>query len=251
MRFLRIGFSVYLHTKGQAFSAMDKKLTAIAATALLIIALSAIIALATHHKSAGDSTAESSVTETEPAVVPSTMPSSIAVTPPAGFSETSSPYYDKYFVKDDASIIITGEKLAIDGIRTSEYVTNVKSQYEKTASDYELLGEENLTVSGAQTTILEFNYAIVGDDVRQDMTCMTGVAVKGRNAYIITCKSKHATYAGYRDIFREFIKSINLADVNIYSVLTSDSSAATTAAPFSATTASSPAETAASLTSAS
>lgn len=226
MRFLRIGFSVYLHTKGQALSSMEKKLTAVAVTALLIIVLTGIIALITHRPKTEESSAEDSAAETEPVVVPSTMPGSIHVTPPAGFSETSSPYYDKYFVKDDASIIITGEKLAIDGIYTDEYVQSVKAQYEKTASDYELLAEDNLTVSGAQATILEFTYAIVGENVRQDMTCMTGIAVKGRNAYIITCKSRSETYAGYRDTFRSFIKSIDLADVNIFSEVYSQISSA-------------------------
>lgn len=162
-----------------------------------------------------ESSEEVSGMVTEVIIVPSEMPDRISLELPPGFEEKHSEAYDKYFVRDDASVIVTGEKMTIKGIRLDEYTASVKKQYEQTADNYTLIQEQTLSLSGGtQGTLLEFVYSIIGTDVRQDMQCVTAVIVKDDRSYIVTCKSKKETFSVYRASFLRMIEHITIADAD-------------------------------------
>ena len=185
--------------------------------AVIIAAMILLIAVGTAFSRTAKTPEESSAADSaveEIVVVPSEMPDKITMAIPAGFSETSSDFYDKYYIKDDASIIITGEKTAIYGQSAKEYAANVRSQYEQTVTDFTLLSEETITVSQVPCEIMEFSYAITSSDDRRDFQCMTAVIIKDNYVYLITSKSKRETFGTYRGAFRQMIESIQIASDN-------------------------------------
>jgi len=193
---------------------MDKKiLTAMIAAAVVLLMVGVLAAAVRKNNGKSEnSSAESSEELSEIIVIPSEMPGNISVPIPAGFTETSSPYYDKYFVMNDASIIVTGEELTIHGQSVKEYAAGVQKQYEKTADEFALLSSTEMK-SGAPCWVLEFTYALVGEDARQDFQCVTAVLVKDDYAYIVTCKSKKETFDRYRSAYLSMIERISVADV--------------------------------------
>ena len=181
--------------------------------AIIILAIAGISAMQ-RGKQNGDSGAEeSSALVTEIIVVPAEMPSRISFKIPPGFTETSSQYYDKYYILNDASVITTGEKLVIGGTMLEDYVADVKKQYEETADEYTLLSDNEITVSGGvPCRVLEFTYAIVGEDVRQEMKCVSAVLIQDDFVYIVTCKSKRENFETYRAAFLQTIESITIEE---------------------------------------
>lgn len=195
---------------------MSKKvIVSVLLTALFILLFILLLSAGLKRRSrdAGSST-ELIPDQTQIVIVPSEMPSRISLQVPPGFTETASEYYEKYYVKNDASIIITGEKITITGALLEDYVSDIKAQYERTADAWQLQQEEMRTINGVPCVILEFTYAIIGDNVRQDMGCTTAVMLKDDRAYIVTCKSRAETYAAYVAQFRSAISSIVIADAD-------------------------------------
>lgn len=141
-------------------------------------------------------------------LIPTALPENFTITIPDGFQTTSSAAYNEYYVRDDASIIITDDHIAISGERLEDYMTKVKSVYEQTADCYALISEENPTINDVEASILEFSYAILGENKQQDMQCMVAVLIHHDVAYVITCKSLAQNFALYRGAFRSCIESI-------------------------------------------
>jgi len=189
---------------------VSNKLTVLAVAMLLtVILIGTITAIAGNRKDRNESSAESALSaeNSGPIIVPSSMPEGISVTVPGGFAETSSPRYDKYYIRDDASIIITGEELVISGQILGEYAEDMKKQYEAAADNFRLISEEDLMVNGVECRMMEFTYSIVGENVQQDFVAVTGVLLQNNHVYIITCKSRKETFAAYRESFRQTVKS--------------------------------------------
>lgn len=183
-------------------------LIAVLAVVLLIAGMSVL------NKNRGEESSESShAVLTDVIIVPSEMPKRITFELPPGFTEKNSEAYDKYYVRDDASVIVTGEEMTIKGIRLDEYVDSVKAQYAQTADRYSLLSEQTVGLSGGvQCTVLEFTYSIIGEDAQQGMQCITAIMLKDNRSYIVTCKSRQESFSVYRSSFMRMIESIHIAD---------------------------------------
>ena len=191
---------------------MSRKLLLTLAAAILLVVLIAGISAATRKQ---ESTAEESseaVSEEQIIIVPSAMPERISFEVPAGFTETASASYDKYYVMNDASVIVTGEDLKIYGQNVKTYGESVKEQYAQTADDFELISEETTAVSGVDCCLYEFTYAIKNTDASQGMQCITAVMIKDERVYIMTCKSHRENFPVYRQSFRKMIETIKIAD---------------------------------------
>ncbi len=194
---------------------MEKKgLIAIAVTVVIVLALAGMSAMQRKNRNEESSVAESSAVTTDIIIVPAEMPSRISFQTPPGFTETSSAYYDKYYVLNDASVIVTGEELTIGGTVLDEYVEDVKAQYEKTADEYKLLSDDEIKLKGdLPCRVLQFTYAIVAADAKQEMECITAVIIQDDFVYIVTCKSKKETFNTYRAAFLQMIESIEIEEV--------------------------------------
>ncbi len=152
---------------------------------------------------------ESSVTE-DIVLIPTALPENFTITIPAGFTATSSAAYEEYYILNDASIIISDDPIAISGERLESYTAKIKEIYEQTADNYRLLEESKATVNGTDAVILEFSYALIGENARQDLQAMVAVMLHHDVAYVITCKSKAETFLQYRGAFRAAIDSIEI-----------------------------------------
>ena len=90
---------------------MTKKLvvTLLAAVVLVVV----ILGVMTLTKDQNETAEESSevISGTEILIVPSEMPERITMQVDPAFSETKSPNYEKYYICNDASVIVTGEEL--------------------------------------------------------------------------------------------------------------------------------------------
>lgn len=159
-----------------------------------------------------DESSEGSVLQmTEALIVPSEIPSRISLDVPAAFQETNSNYYDKYYVCNDASIIITGEEMQLYGVSLEDYATNVRQQYESTAEKFQLLSESDIRINAKNCRLFEFTYDIVGSSETLTMQCMTAVFLEDDEAFIITCKSHADTFQSYRPLFSKTIESVEIA----------------------------------------
>lgn len=181
------------------------------AVMLAIIVLAAI----THRSSQETNTAESSefsLPAFSEIIVPSSMPANLAISVPAGFTETSSEHYDKYYIKDDASIIITGEELLYGHDDVNAYADNVLAQYQKTADRFTLLSDEKIKISAQSARLLEFSYVIPAADKTQEFRCLTAIVTKDEYAYLFTCKSHADTFSAYNNHFRKMLESIEILE---------------------------------------
>lgn len=152
-----------------------------------------------------ESTAEDSI-----ALIPTALPEYFNITIPAGFTATSSAAYEEYYILNDASIIITDDPIAISGERLENYAAKVKEIYEETADHYLLLNESKETIHGTEAVLLEFTYALVGEEKKQDLQAMVCIMLHHDVAYVITCKSKAENFMQYRAGFREAIHTIEI-----------------------------------------
>ncbi len=194
---------------------MSNKIILVALLVVLGAALIAgIVALQGKKQQSEDSAESSAAAVTEMLVVPDSIPERFSFEPPQEFSETASKYYTKYYVLNDASIIVTGEPLTIYGETLEDYAKSVKSQYEETADNFMLYSEEDVRISGMDSKVYEFTYDIGTGDEAQSMECTTAVFVQGDEAFIMTCKSRKENYTNYRSAFRRAIESVKIADKN-------------------------------------
>ncbi|MBR3044529.1 MAG: hypothetical protein IKI45_08610 [Oscillospiraceae bacterium] len=194
---------------------MPQKLivTLLAAVALVIV----ILGIMSMTKKKKPETAEESsavISGTEMLIIPSEMPERISMDVDPAFTETNSAYYDKYYVCNDASVIVTGEKLSIYGQTVKEYGDSVLQQYQQTADDFALLSDETIPVSEVECRVFDFTYAVKSDDAQQNMQCTTAVLIKDEQVYLVTCKSHLENFSIYQTAFRRMIESIRIADAS-------------------------------------
>ncbi|MCQ2433798.1 MAG: hypothetical protein MJ062_00980 [Oscillospiraceae bacterium] len=155
--------------------------------------------------------AETTAAVSEVHVVAASMPENITMKIPSGFQETSSEYYDTYYVCQDASIIITGEEVAVSGTSLIDYTDQMQRIYRQTTDNFTLIDDEMLTVNNEQCRIMEFTYDIIGETTSRTMHCMTAYFLKNDYAYVITCKSGNMTYSSYQSAFRNAVNSVKIA----------------------------------------
>lgn len=194
---------------------MSKKLVVLlVAMAAVVLLIAGISTLQGGHTEETESSAQE-FAESEVIVVPTEMPSGITLDIPEGFSETASPYCDKYYEKNDATIIITGEELSDYNLNTARYTENVKKTYEQSADNFQLFSEDSFETSNTTCSLLEFTYSVTLQDRVQQMECLTAVAVKEGRVYIVTCKSHRDTYPSYANQFRQMLSSMDIADKDL------------------------------------
>ena len=92
---------------------MKKLLTALLIALAVVLIMAAITIFFPRGGKDADSSAADSLAPTEMLIIPADMPEGISMSVPKGFSETASQYYTKYYIKDDASVIITGEDMSL------------------------------------------------------------------------------------------------------------------------------------------
>ena len=194
---------------------MSNKFILAALLILLGAALIAgIVAMQSKKQKPEESSESSAAAVTEILVVPDSITERFSFEPPADFTETASKAYTKYYVLNDASIIVTGEQLVIYGESLADYAGSVKAQYEQTADNFTLYGEEDVRIGSMDCKVYEFTYDIVGEDVKQTMECCTAIFVQGGEAFIMTCKSRMENYMNYRSAFRHAIETVKIAEPN-------------------------------------
>lgn len=189
---------------------MSKKLLITALAIALVCMLIAVITALTRSGGEEEESSAEVIEGTEILVVPSEMPSGITMNLPPGFTETASDRYDKYFILNDASVIVTGDTLPDYNQSAEEYAKGVKEQYQQTADNFQLRDEETAQITNVPAVILEFTYDITGESAVQPMQCTTAILVKYGKVYIITCKSHADTFSTYRGSFRQMIDSIEI-----------------------------------------
>ena len=81
--------------------------------------IAGIVAMQSKKQKPEESSESSAAAVTEILVVPDSIPERFSFEPPADFTETASKAYTKYYVLNDASIIVTGEQLVILVMRSS------------------------------------------------------------------------------------------------------------------------------------
>ncbi len=127
---------------------------------------------------------------------------------PEGFQTTSSEYCEEFYVKDDASIIITEDK---NGPFDScyDYSVSALAQYQSVATTVEVTESEMMQGKNTSVQTLEFRYTL-GDNAEADMTVLAGFATDGKSMYIITCKSNTTTYEQHKNEFASVMRSVML-----------------------------------------
>lgn len=192
----------------------QKMIILITAMFVLIVVIAAISAYSWQHRDTAEESFDAPQ-ETTIVIVPSEMPDRIMLDIPVGFTETTSSYYDKYYVQDDASIIVTGEPLAVYGQDVKSYGETVKAQYQQAVEDFNLVTEEIVNISGVDCAVYEFTYVLSSPDTVQQMQCITAVAIKDDRVYLVTCKSRFENFMYYQQPFRDMLKTIRIADESL------------------------------------
>lgn len=144
-------------------------------------------------------------------ITPESIPEHFSMKIPNGFTETSSPYYEKFYSCEDATIIITGEKVAVSGTALDDYVAAIQRNHKETVDAYEILDDGPLNIEGGiYGRSFEFTYAIIGEDISKTMHCLMAVFLVNDYAYVVTCKSYDTTFIGFEQPFRNALKSIRI-----------------------------------------
>ncbi len=125
---------------------------------------------------------------------------------PEGYEATSSEFYEKYYIQEDASIIIT-EDTNGPFASSYDYAVSALSEYQKVASKVEVITDEPIQGKNCSVHLLKFRYTL-GENNEADMTCLAGFATDGSSMYIITCKSNTSTYSLHHDEFYTVMQSV-------------------------------------------
>ena len=123
---------------------------------------------------------------------------------PEGYEEVSSQFYEKFYKKDDATIIIT-EDNERGAMSVRDFSVDALTQYQSVTHSLDMIGDE-VTLAGIMTCrILEFTYTIEEGDA--PISSMVGFASDGSTMYIITCKCNAENYESHRGEFKTVIQS--------------------------------------------
>ena len=128
----------------------------------------------------------------------------LTVNIPEGYEETSSRFYDKFYIKDDATIIITEDNEKGD-MPPRDFSVDALTQYQKLTNSLEMIGDSTTLAGDQIVQILEFTYTIEAGD--QPISTMVGYSTDGRTMYIITCKCDAENYTAHREEFLTVIQS--------------------------------------------
>lgn len=150
---------------------------------------------------------DSTQSESEPPAIIGQLelPDGLQFTVPDGFSAQSSDMYEEYYVKDDASIIITEEPLEAGYDTAKAYADRAIEQYTAATDTFTLLANAPLDRTDADGRTLEFSYTISVSDHTFSFCSLTGYLLTEDTAYIITCKAKEETFAAYKPAFETCI----------------------------------------------
>ena len=127
---------------------------------------------------------------------------------PEGYEKTSSQFYQEYYVKDDASIIVTEDSSQNDYPSNRDFATNALLQYKQTTKSLNYIGEDWIQTEKYKIYVLEFSY-VVAEDV-PEMTSYIGYVTDGFTMYIITCSAHSDTYLNHKDEFRQALSSVRI-----------------------------------------
>lgn len=157
--------------------------------------------------------AETTATEaSEVHIIAESIPDNFTIKIPNGFQATSSEYYDTYYICDDASIIITGEEVAVSGTSLTDYSDQMKRIYQQTTENFTLITDELLSLEAGHCRQLEFTYDIIGENSTRTMHCFVAFFLKNDHAYVITCKSNDTSFITYQGSFKNAVKSVRISD---------------------------------------
>lgn len=193
----------------------SKYVIIVVAIAALVLLGMGIVKTAQRNNGGESSGEESSTVVTEVTDAPMRIPSRLHMPVPDGFSETSSELYEKFYIRNDASVIVSGGMQPGIGAQLESCIADVKKNYEAIADEYTLLSEDIISVGDMPCGLLEFTYAIVATDAKQSMQCLTALFVKDDYVYVITCKSRPETFGSYRETFRKTIEAVTIDDIEI------------------------------------
>ncbi len=126
---------------------------------------------------------------------------------PSDYTTTSSQFYEEYYVKDDASIIVTQDSSAANPESMRDYAVAALVQYENAVGKLDVHNDEMVYAGNLGVQLLEFTYAISPEEDASKLTCMIGYLSDGASVYIITCKSSADTYQNHRDDFLQVMQS--------------------------------------------
>jgi hypothetical protein len=155
----------------------------------------------------GSISAKEEVTE-ETMVVYQALPlPDLFVKIPEGYTETSSQFYEKYYIQDDASIIITEDN---DSPNTpiKDYSTRALVQYQDMTKTLEVTGSDVVYAGHIAVQLLEFDYTLADDG--PVLSTMVGYATDGQTIYILTCKCSKEHYDQRREEFLTVMQSIRI-----------------------------------------
>lgn len=125
---------------------------------------------------------------------------------PDGYQTTSSEFYEEYYVKDDASIIVTEDTSGAPYTSSKDYSITALSQYRSMTHSLELIGDDQVMAGSYGVAILEFRYTLDEKDEKW-FTSMVGYMTDGNSMFILTCKSNSETYDSHREEFLSVLRS--------------------------------------------
>lgn len=153
-----------------------------------------------------DTTGEEQTAET--IVVYQALPlPDLFVSIPEGFEETSSEFYEKYYIQDDASIIITEDNQS-PGTSIKDYSTKALVQYQDMTNTLEVIGDGVVNSGSLAVQLLEFTYTLADD--APALTTMVGFASDSETMYIVTCKCAEEHYEAHREEFMTVMTSMRI-----------------------------------------
>jgi hypothetical protein len=123
---------------------------------------------------------------------------------PEGYEETSSQFYDRYYIKDDAMIIIT-EDNEKGTMSPHDYSIDALTQYYKITHSLDMIHDEVVSAGNRDVQTLEFTYTL--EEGGDAFSTMVGFSSDGITMYIITCKCNAANYEQHREEFLTVIRS--------------------------------------------
>ncbi len=134
---------------------------------------------------------------------------------PNYYTQTSSQYIDKFYIRDNVATIMLTEdtNYSISNTDIDTYYNNAIQQYSNTFDEFNVISTQDVDYSFKGTgKIVEFSYTIYGKDEAKDMSCYAEYILLNNRTYIITCSTTSDTYQTYRDDFVYAVSTITIND---------------------------------------
>ena len=156
----------------------------------------------------GDST-EEQITETVNVFQALPLPD-VYIEIPEGYEKKSSQFYQEYYTKDTASIIVTQDTSQPSYSSNRDFATSALMQYKQTTKSLNYIGEDWIESGIYNVYVLEFSYT-VGEDV-PEMTAYIGYLTNGYKMFIITCSAESTDYPNHKNEFRQVLSSVRITE---------------------------------------